>query len=460
LVLLGVVRLAFSAERRVANAAEIARVAADLKPGDVLVMADGDWQNQPIVFKGQGTPERPITLRAQTPGKVTLKGASTLTIDGDYLVASGLSFGDGQSAGSAIEIRGRHCRLTETAVTGGSYKFFVHVRGTDNRVDHCHLAGKTSVHPTLQVEVEGRPNHHRIDHNYFGHRPPLRQNGGETIRVGYSHQSMTNSRTLVERNLFERCDGENEIISNKSCENVYRFNTFRECGGMFTLRHGNRCRVEANFFLGNGKRGSGGIRVIGEDHTVINNYIDGVMEGGFWITAGIPDSPLNGYFQARNCLIAFNTFASSAGPAIDLDAGMGRSGRTLLPENITIANNFLCPKDSLATEGREGNGFKWIGNLATVRVATNTSARMRLVDAKLVRDKDGLLRQAPDSPARGAAEGKFPAVEIDIDGQARIGTFDVGCDQLSDAPRANRPLAREDVGPEWMKDRDNLTSVR
>lgn len=454
----------------VASAADILRLTPELRAGDVLVMADGDWKGEAIVFKGNGTEQNPITLRAETPGKVLLTGGSTLTIDGQHLVVSGLSFGQGQSDRSAIELRGRLCRLTETAVIGGNYKFFVHVRGAENRVDHCYLAGKTSVHPTLQVEVEGQPNHHRIDHNFFGPRPPLRRNGGETIRVGYSHQSMTNSATIVEKNLFERCDGENEIISNKSCENIYRFNTFRECGGMFTLRHGNRCRVEGNFFLGNGKRGSGGIRVIGEDHVVINNYVEGVEEGGFWITSGIPDSPLNGYFRARNCLIAFNTFVDAPGPAIELDAGLGRSRRTLRPENITIANNLFSVKDSLLLKGQQGANFKWIGNVWSSGFSRQTAPTnaptpnpdptpnlnptpnpFSIIQPKLARAQDGLWRPAADCPARQAAEGAFAAITHDIDGHPRTGRFDVGCDQASELPPLNRPLTPADAGPSWMK---------
>jgi hypothetical protein len=60
--------------------------------------------------------------------------------------------------------------------------------------------------------------------------------------------------------------------------------------------------------LGHHKKGSGGIRVIGEDHLIINNYIDAVEKGGFWVTAGVPNSALNAYFQAPNCVIVFNTF--------------------------------------------------------------------------------------------------------------------------------------------------------
>lgn len=450
--------VAIAAEYRVTNAVQVASAVEKLQPGDIVVMADGEWRNQSVAFSARGTAEQPITLRAETPGNVLLRDGSPLVIDGEHVIVSGLAFGEGESERSAVELRGQNCRLTDTSVVAGRYKFFVHMRGTSNRVDHCYLAGKTSVHPTLQVEVEGKPNYHIIAHNYFGPRPPLRRNGGETIRVGYSHQSMTNSSTLVERNLFEQCDGENEIISNKSCENVYRFNTFRDCAGMFTLRHGNRCRVEGNFFFGNGKRGSGGIRVIGEDHIVINNYIEGVQEGGFWITSGIVDSPLNGYFQARNCLIAFNTFVESPGPAIDLDAGIGRARRTLLPENIIIANNLLCPTDGHVFNGDEGKGFKWLGNVASASSTTNTT-KLRIVDSKLARSEGGLLRPAADSPARKAAEGSF-SIHLDIDAQPRTGALDVGCDQLSDAPATNRPLTPADVGPSWMKQPSAVTSIK
>ena len=44
----------------------------------------------------------------------------------------------------------------------------------------------------------------------------------------------------MEQNFFDRCDGELEIISSKSCDNIYRGNTFLNCAGMLTLRHGNR----------------------------------------------------------------------------------------------------------------------------------------------------------------------------------------------------------------------------
>ena len=75
------------------------------------------------------------------------------------------------------------------------------------------------------------------------------------------------SRTVVENNLFEQCNGDVEIVSNKSGENVYRHNTFVECVGALTLRHGKGCVVEGNYFLGHLAPQTGGVRIIGEDHT-------------------------------------------------------------------------------------------------------------------------------------------------------------------------------------------------
>jgi poly(beta-D-mannuronate) lyase len=429
---------------------DLAALSARFEPGDVVLLPDATWEHQTLTFKGRGTPEKPITLKATNPGKFVLTGRSSLTIDGEWLVVESITLKDaGIPEAEGIALKGTNNRLTASVVEGSTHKFAVRLHGTRHRVDHCYFANKTSGEPTLQVEVDAAmPNDHRIDHNHFGYRAPLGRNGGETIRVGYSYQSMSVSRTIVERNLFERCDGEIEIISSKSCENIYRGNTFRDCDGMLTLRHGNRNIVDANFFFGGRKPNSGGIRIIGEDHVVTNNYIEGVMKGAFWITSGVPDSALNQYFVAKRALIAFNTVVDSAGPCFDLSAGLGTAGRTLKPEEITIANNLVSAQTGAIVAGEEGARWQWLGNWTDV-AGTAREPRFRAGTLHLQRAADGLLRPGPQSAARGAAEGAFPRVNTDIDGQRRTSPTDIGCDHHASTAPLQRPLTPGDVGPRW-----------
>jgi poly(beta-D-mannuronate) lyase len=436
-----------AAEYVASNPTEATKALGSLKPGDELILADGEWPSYVIAFKAKGTAEKPITLRAQTPGKAILTGKSSVLVSGTHLIVNGLLLKNTTGTGEGILLSGSHNRLSETAIIGGKYKYFVHLRGSEHRVDHCYLEGKTSEGPTLQIEAEGTPNHHRVDHNHFGPRRRLGQNGGETIRIGYSFQSLTNSSTLVEHNLFDRCNGELEIISNKSSDNIYRANTFLECEGMLTLRHGNRCLIDGNFFLGNRKKSTGGIRVIGEDHVVINNYFEGLEKGLIWITAGVPNSKLEEYFQAQRCLIAFNTIVNCRGPALELDAGFGDSKRSLRPADITLANNLFSmrPNDAVFT-GTEGERFQWLGN-AVLSPGTKVPAKGFTTSATaLTKDAEGLFR--PSAPI--VAEGNFLNVNTDLDGQPRTAPLHAGCDQTSTAPVTARPMTAKTTGPAWL----------
>ncbi len=437
---------------RLLAAGDLAALTNRFEPGDVVLLPDATWKDAVLTFRGKGTPEKPITLKATNAGKFVLSGRSSLTIDGEWLVVEGITLKDaGIPDTDGIALKGRHNRLTASVVDQNTHKFAVRLYGTNHRVDHCYFANKTNDDPTFQIEVDAKtPNYHRVDRNHFGYRAPLGRNGGETIRIGYSHQSMSNSRTTVEENLFEGCDGEIEIISSKSGENIYRANTFRNCDGMLTLRHGDRNVVDGNFFFGGGKPNSGGIRIIGEDHVVTNNYIEGVKRGAFWITCGVPNSALNQYYVAKRALIAFNTVVDSAGPCLDLANGLGGSGRTLKPDGITVANNLLLPgPGGQLLQGEAGDGWTWQGNLTTGSDPRRPG--IRSVELKFERGASGLLRPVSGSPLQRAAEGSFASVQTDIDGQPRTTPGDVGSDQLSSAPTTRRPLTARDVGPAWFK---------
>lgn len=447
--------------------AELAAAFRRARPGDAIVMADGEWRDADVLFAAEGSAEAPITLRAATPGKVLFTGASRLRIAGRHLVVEGLVWRGGGAGETVVEFRAdrqnaaHHCRLTQCAIIDYNppdkqiNTKWVSLYGSHNRVDHCYFAGKTNVGTTLVVWLSDQPNYHRIDHNHFGSRPPLGQNGGETIRIGTSDWSMHTSRSVVECNYFERCNGEVEIISSKSCENLYRYNTFVDCEGALTLRHGNRCVVEGNFFFGHRRPRTGGVRVIGEDHRVVNNYFEALAgedsRSALTLMNGIPDSPLSGYFQVKHAVIAFNTFVDCRSLLIGRVSN-DPPGGVLPPQGGAIANNiFAGSHGPLLRVVTAPAGMRWEGNLLHGAAAGVPELNgIRLADPQLVKAADGLFRPAPSSPALRAAEGDYPWVEEDIDGQLRRGRKDAGCDQASTAPVRRRALTARDAGPHWL----------
>ena len=176
---------------------------------------------------------------------------------------------------------------------------------------------------------------------------------------------MNVSRTVVEDNLFEHCNGEIEIVSNKSCENVYRNNTFLECAGALTLRHGNRCEVYGNVFIGNSQKNTGGVRIIGEDHRVFSNrFFDLAGEdarAAICLMNGIVNSPLNGYYQVKRAWITSNTISRCKQ---DFVIGFSDEKATLPPVECVITNNIIvASRDNVkAPSGLvEGVGPAWRG---------------------------------------------------------------------------------------------------
>ncbi len=403
--------LVHSAEYSINSAAALA--ALSLQPGDKVYVEGENWVNQQVVFKGTGTPRKPITLIVRKGGSVTLSGTSQLLIDGRWLVVDGLKFADGYSPKGAVVMFSKmseYCRLTNTAIIDynppqkeTNYNWVL-LRGMYNRVDHCYFTGKNHVNATVVVEITGQPNYHRIDHNYFGPRPELGQNGGESIRVGYSGLSLTPSYTTVEYNVFKQCNGEGEIITNKSCNNTYRYNLFFESEGALTLRHGNSTQVYGNYFIGNGKPRTGGIRVIGEDQEIYHNYFHGLAGDGarsaLSVMNGMLNSPLHGYYQVRNARIRENTFVNCRYTFL---FGFGKKETVNEPPvNVLLSGNAIQAAAGAAV-------FTWLEPGADIRFENNTLTGrykdqrlpegVQLSENPLAPDADGLLYPAPPVPA-------------------------------------------------------------
>ena len=331
-------------------------------PGDVIQLANGTWEDFEILFTGKGKKDKPIVLTAETKGEVILTGQSNLRLAGQYLEVSGLVFKDGYTPTSEVisfrqnnENLAYNSRVSEVVIDNYNQPeryevdFWVMMYGKNNRFDHNHLVGKRNKGVTMAVRMnteDSRENYHRIDHNYFGPRPILGSNGGETLRIGTSHHSRKDSFTTVENNYFDRCDGELEIISSKSGKNKILNNTFFESRGTLTMRHGNNTLVEGNVFFGNDVDHTGGIRVINAGQTVRNNYMEGLkgtrFGGALVVMNGVPNGPINRYDPVINAVIENNSLINSDNLQLGAGSDEERSGP---PDDSVFESNLIFNDD-------------------------------------------------------------------------------------------------------------------
>ena len=339
---------------------EVASCLKTAQPGDQIYIKDGQYKDMQLKWMGKGTEKSPISIKALNPGKVKIEGGSTLRIAGEWISVDGLYFTDGYAPkGSVIEFRNgqelaNHCRLTNCVIDkfnpsrrDQAYSYIL-LYGRHNRVDHCSLTGKLNLGVTLIVILNDKrclENYHLIDHNYFGERPVYGSNGAETMRVGTSQQAYSSSNTIIENNLFERCSGEVEVISIKSSDNIIRNNTLLECEGVVALRHGDRNTVNNNLFIGNGRRNTGGIRVVNAGHRIYDNLLVGLAGTRFFSALGVmdavPNSLPNRYCQVVDVEMFRNTFVDCT----NIEFGTGKDmERTLAPEKVSFTDNIIINK--------------------------------------------------------------------------------------------------------------------
>ncbi|MFY7964328.1 MAG: polysaccharide lyase 6 family protein [Chitinophagaceae bacterium] len=344
-----------------------------VKAGDIIVWKNGTYNDTKISFKpiNGGNRNEKIYLKAETAGKVVFKGASNIVVDGNYLQLEGFLF-DGTSRLDKTDVlsftqNANHSHITNCAIINYTpndvsvNNNWMSLQGLYNEVSYCYFTGKTNQGPYLVVRYktgkdfvagsDAAPStHHHIHHNYFGYRTMPTDNGGEDMRIGDSKTSFTRGFNIIEYNYFEDQRQEPEIISNKSCDNIYRFNTFIANDGAMVLRHGQRCFVYGNYINGKtGRNTSGGLRIINSNQTVFSNYVTNVessekvaLKAGVVIMCGLENSEINGYYAADSAVVAYNTFINCAGPVVKVGVGNKSKGQPLIaPKEITLVSNVF-----------------------------------------------------------------------------------------------------------------------
>ena len=490
----------FAAQTIVSNSTQLATALLTVQAGDEIVWKNGTYTNLgTLTFESTnnwGTEAAPITLRAETSGGVIFRGNTQIQMGGHYQVLKGFRFDNtgfpfsGSTTPSwVIQTRGhdsvdRHaynCRVTECAIVNYDNPLspdsskWLEWYGATNRFDHNFVSGKRSQGALFIVELSTSAieAHHTIDNNVFADRTPDPAGGNEfeTLRLGTSSFSDQNAHITVESNYFYRCSGEAEFVSNKSCENTYRYNMFVECAGSLCLRHGRGCLVEGNVFLGNNVLNSGGIRVVNQDHVVVNNYLQdlagsdyqaalAIMDGTAWVTSNVSPDLSGSYVQVKNVTIAHNTIINAADP-VNYGVGYGGSGRGSAPRDSTLAANIIVSTNApLFTITHTPINITNLNNIVW-GAATGLSADPELVVTNpllLAADANGISRPDTNSPAIGAAGTEVLLSGrdmLDMDGALRPLTGrDIGADQVGLGTRPPAPVAITEAGPVWIQSSD------
>ncbi|MDA9367830.1 polysaccharide lyase 6 family protein [bacterium] len=344
------------------SAYEVNAKSQDLQPGDTLRITEGFYEDVVLDISSQGTKDNPVVICANTPGKVVFTGKSSLNVSGQYIVISDLHFDAGYSEKSVISFRAkngstlaRNTRITNCAITNYSNPDRIHsdhwieIFGRENRFDHNHIGTKWNLGATMVMRLGdsiSTDNQNSIDSNFFGAKPRLGSNGGETLRIGSSANSLKKGGAYVIGNYFDRCSGEVEVLSIKSSENHISNNIFFECEGVLALRHGNKNYIGNNTFIGNRKSETGGLRVINAGHVIENNLFYGITGKRFFaalaVMNGVPNSAINRYHQVADVQLLNNRWVDC--DRISFSVGADNE-RTAAPVRTIFSGNTILYRD-------------------------------------------------------------------------------------------------------------------
>lgn len=426
-------------------------------PGDTILLADGLYNDGKINIEFKGTDEKPLLIKAKNLGKAIFQ--VPLKLEGDFIFIEGISFRENGN----IEISGKGCRVSRCNFNDAKSGKWLRVLAgsSQTEIDHNLFENKTNNREMdrncqlIQIVVKNENERHHIHHNLFRDIPKGKTgNGFETLQLITENNPFDppggKSNSVIEDNLFIRCNGEAEIISIKSNGNIIRRNTFRACAGSLVLRHGDNNVVTGNFFFGDGEKNSGGVRIQGTDQIVANNYFDGLGQLSLGMMDGTPD---NLYIRVERAQILFNSFINCPKNFV---IGMNHSSHPngTVPKDCRIVGNLFYydkpekPENFIEyIQNDQPENWLWEGNIAYGAPVLNKSDGMQTTDPKLKFIENGLAVPTAETPVISHLPVTVKEIQFDLFGQPWKTKRSVGAVQFPLQTTTFDKLSEEKVGP-------------
>ncbi len=280
------------------TSAELIDALPSLKEGSELIIKNGVYSFNKVLYLAnlKGTAKSPIVIRAEGNGQVFLNIEGLVLSNCENVIFWGMVIGGelkglSQLGKSHVSVEAcRHVILSRCVIApndsvldkantkGTRYSFLVVGGGEDNQLTRCTFTNKTIMGPMVVIRpTEKRPT---LEFNYFKDFAKGKLgNGYEGLQLG--NDNRYRMRAVVRWNWFENMDGEPEVISVKTSENLIMENTFRNNQAECVVRAANGTRIYSNTFLRTllDKNGVGGIRNQGDDTQILGNQLINLSSG-------------------------------------------------------------------------------------------------------------------------------------------------------------------------------------
>ena len=425
----------------VCNTQELVAVYNRAKPGDVILLQEGNYEGDMLLDKVNGKNGAPITLKSVAWAKAKIH--SKIEINGNFIHLEGLTF----EAHGSLELLGNSIKVSHCLWDDSKSKKWLRVKvgSTATEIAYNTFKNKTynSKYPKgcqlLQIVLSNKNERHHVHHNLFKNVLEGSGNGFETLQL-ITHNNPFDpppgpSNTIIEDNFFERANGEAEIISIKSNGNFIRRNVFKNCKGSLVLRHGDNNIVSENVFFGTDESKSGGIRIQGSGHLVLNNYFQDLGTFGIGMMDGTPDDL---YIRISDVQLLFNTFINCQNTLqIGINHPKHPNGTT--PMNCIVEGNvFFFDRGALGNtfidyvKGDLPVAWEWYNNLSFGNSNTEISG-IRNENPQFKLSNNGMFLPSENTPSTNRlATDKTDLMELDLLGKARGRRKTLGALQFSD----------------------------
>ena len=395
---------------------------------EVIVSGDGEISLKNLCFDAQ------VLIRAENIGGVTLDSATIN--NAQHIALQGFTFGPNDNSTLLKIVNSKNIKVLRNTfdhkdITDGQNAIVLTESSEEIAIAYNEFLDKNIVVEDEDGQINSgsyikfqydddtgtMTKSAHIHHNYFNNIVPYVKTGEtspegdsdrEAIVFGDSGSQDVETHHLIEYNLFEDCDGENEIITVKTSSNAFSHNTFLNSMGSLSFRLGHDNKAENNYFYGTGASTlvtdanyqTGGIRVYGENHTISNNYMQN-LSGTSWrspilIDSGDVSDSSNGnsHEAPTNVIVSDNTLVDNLGGGIYI----GRDNYSIVPTTISIIDNIVIGSEATLFDNyADDPSNSWSGNqaYATGTAIANGSASLSSSELEILSSEPSITAPTP-----------------------------------------------------------------